>query len=158
MAEMMDAAARKQFKEQLLDGAALNCPCCDRHAQVYRRRLHKSVAVALIRLYKLALSYDPGYFFHVSELVTEGMSGIGDFSKAKYWHLIEADDNDDPAKKTSGNWRLTPRGVSFVKGELGITEYAMVYDDRVLEYRGKTIYIHDSLSAEFNYTELMENL
>ncbi len=156
---MMDAA-RSQFKEQLLDGQQKDCPCCGRHAQVYKRRLHKSVAVALIRLYKIHMNHDLGFaaFVHVSDLVVEGMSGIGDFSKAKYWDLIEADANDDPTKKSAGRWRLTQKGVSFVKGQLGIKEWALVFDDTVIEHRGKTVYIHDSLSADFNYSELMEAL
>jgi len=143
-----------QFIQEIMDGQEKNCPCCGRFAKVYKRRVHKTVALALLRLHKLGGASD---YIHVKDFMGD-VTGTGDIAKAAYWDLIVPMQNNDETKRTSGFWLLTGKGVSFVKGELGIREYAIVYDGRVIDFKGKTVYINDCIGAEFNYAELMERL
>lgn len=140
---------RDEFKKKVVDGESMPCPCCQRHAQAYRRSIHHSVAAQLIKLHRL------GGTAHAKELIMPNMSGAGDLSKAKYWRLIEQLSGDDPKKKTSGHWRLTRLGRDFVKGEISILKYAHVWDDEVLAFSGPDVFIKDCLGDKFDYSELM---
>ena len=144
----------KEFLERLKNGSKTNCECCGRYAQAYNRRLHTSVCLQLIMLYKLG---GAGAYVHASKLIPVGVTGAGDFTKAKYWGLIQEIPNNREVK-SSGHWMLTERGVEFVNNKLTIPEVAVVYDDTVLEYKGRQVNIIDGLKRKFDYNELMRGL
>lgn len=141
-----------EFHERLLKGQPLTCPCCNRFAQLYRRRLHAGIAAQLIRAMMLGADK---HFIHTSGLVESGMTGVGDFSKAKYWGLVVAMPHVPGQKKTSGNWMLTPAGVAFVRGELRVPAWVDVFDDVVYEKATETIGVREALGQHFDYLELM---
>lgn len=143
-----------EFKALLELGEQRCCPTCGRWAQVYRRRIYGTVAMQLIRLYKLGGTDD---YVHTRNLLGRGATGVGDFSKAKYWGLIEEAPNIDNNKNNNGLWRLTGIGISFVCGVHRIQEYALVYNDAVLKFDGKPVSIEDCLGKKFDYRELMGN-
>lgn len=153
---IFDALQRTEFFKSLRKGDKGLCPCCRRHAQIYRRRLHYTVARQLIILYK-----KNGYAMHVNgaELIIPGQHGVGDFTKAKYWGLIErrelTDGEVEDGRKSSGWWRLTDKGMSFVLGQATIKEIALVFDDEVLDFEGADIAIKQAFGQHFNYAELM---
>lgn len=72
---LFDAAQRDDFWKDLKAGKVMDCPCCRRHSQIYKRRLHSTVAWQLIRLYKLN-----GYAEYVngSELILPGAHSTSD--------------------------------------------------------------------------------
>ena len=131
------------------------CPCCGRWAQLYRRRLHATVARQLIELYRLG-SKEARAFVHASMLIPKGQAGSGDLGKAAYWDLIEQKPpTPDSPSKASGYWRLTISGLHFVLGVGKINEVALVFDDRVHSYEGALIGIKESLGIAFDYSALM---
>lgn len=146
---------RQEFYQSLVTGEATACPCCGRYAQIYRRRLHTSVCLQLIQLYRIG---GPFSYVHVSKLIPKGMSGSGDFTKAKYWALIEENPADWDMPHRSGNYKLTSAGVGFVRNETPIMEVARVFDDEVLGYEGRSVYIREAVQRKFNYDDLMEGL
>ena len=151
---LFDTTASREFLASLRGGHKGNCPCCDRYAQVYKRHLHFTVAWQLIRLYRLnGLSE----YVNACELIMTGQHGTGDFQKAKYWELIERRPltKAEDTKKSSGWWRLTPKGLDFVLGRITIPRFAMVFDDRVIAFEGKLVSVQDALDARFEYTRLM---
>lgn len=162
MPDLFGHMEMKEFKDRLNKGESLKCPCCGRHSQIYKRMLHHSVGRQLIHLYKngcyngsqkMALHS----FAHASALILPGNSGAGDFSKAKYWDLIEP----APAymvpedKRATGYWRLSQCGVRFVLGEHTIPKIAIVFDDEVIRFEGENVNISQVLGEKFNYTQLM---
>lgn len=144
---------QQDFYHRLVAGEQFDCPCCGRYAQLYKRRLHTSICLQLVKLYKLG---GADQYVHASKLIPRGVTGTGDFTKAKYWSLIE--EFSDPANtgKSSGLWALTSVGVEFVRNEIGVAEWALVYDDKVLRYEGNPITISEAVKNKFNYEELME--
>lgn len=146
---------QQQFFIDLRNGWEGKCPCCNRFAKVYHRAIHTSVALQLIQLLRLGGGVD---FIHASRLIPRGITGSGDFSKAKYWSLIEESPNTDEAKKASGSWRLTSLGIDFVRGQARLKKYAAVYDDCVLWVHGPMVSIEDCLKDKFDYQELMEGV
>lgn len=151
---LFDAAQRDAFWRELKAGGKQDCPCCRRHAQIYRRTLHFTTAWQLIRLYRLN-GY--GEYVNASRLIMEGQQGVGDFSKAKYWELIERRDmtNADDGKKSSGWWRLTGKGMCFVLGKITIPKVALIFDDKLIGFEGEQVDIQFSLNQRFDYERLM---
>lgn len=138
------------FNEALQRGEKLDCPCCGRYAQRYRRRVTAAIALALIKLFRAG--GDKEFIFYKAFMeVGEG----ADFCVAKYFGLVEAKTNDDDEKRTSGFWRLTPHGVAFVENRTTIKEVAVVFDDKVLNFDGDEVSIEQALKKKFNYSALM---
>lgn len=144
----------EDFAAELQNGYKGDCPHCGRYAQVYRRRLHHTVARQLIQLYRLNGANE---YVHVRDLVTAADSGAGDFTKAKYWGLITEKQHFGTDKKASGYWRLTPNGVDFVNNLVRIQEIAIVFDDTVLGFSGNWVGIKQCLSDKFDYFTIMNN-
>lgn len=141
-----------EFKKELLNGKKMICPCCDRYAQVYRRRIYSTPAAQLILLKKLGGAEN---FIHSSRLVFSGATSVGDFAKAKYWELIEEKPNTDEDKNRSGFWRLTEMGFAFVNGDMTIPEFVYIFNDGIIDWSDKEVKIQDCLGEKYSYTELM---
>lgn len=145
------ASAKAHVEAHLDEG--ITCPCCTQLAKRYRRNLYGANCRALIALYRLVTPDNPwhyiGSFQHLD-------SGGGDFAKARYWALVvEKPNEDEPEKRTSGIWTLTPYGQAFVRRETQIPKYALVYDSKCQGFEGPSVDIVECLGAKFNYEELM---
>lgn len=140
------------FLQKLKEGWEGNCCNCGQYSKIYHRRIHSVMAVQLIQLYKLGGAHE---YFHVRRLMMRGSSGIGDFSKAAYWKIIDELPNDSTEKKASGHWKLNQLGVQFVTGEISLPTYALVYNAQVLGFSGSMSSISQCLQNKFNYEELM---
>lgn len=145
-------AITADFKAQLKAGTKCDCPTCGRHAQMYHRKFHASMARQLIELYRLG---GTAHYIHASKLIIEGLTGAGDFTKSKYWGLIHSRINTDANTKSNGQWMLSEAGLAFVRGRLRIPAELLVFDDEVIEASADTITIKDALGTRFNYHELM---
>ena len=154
MVEELLGIIKRRFFEDLRAGNKMDCPCCGRYTQVYKRCLHHTVALQLIMLHNKGGANN---FVHCRELLTENMSGAGDFTKAKYWGLIQEAPIDEEGKKSTGYWKLTPTGEAFVKAEIPIRKTLLIYDDKVIGDQDGVVYINECLGNKFNYFELMEN-
>lgn len=143
-----------EFMEKLKQGWEGNCPTCGHYCKIYHRRIHTSMALQLIQLYKLGGEND---FIHASKLIMKGVSGTADFSKLIYWGLIkQRGDEPEEDKKSSGYWKLTDIGLEFVMSKLRVKKYAVVYNGRVIDAKGSLVSIEDCLENKFSYSELME--
>ena len=130
-----------------------NCPCCGQFVKLYKRKLGSVMARTLIQLYKMDKEFN-----HVREIV-KGISetGTNDFSKLAYWGLIDEMSNDSLAKRTSGFWRITPKGRQFVERKITVNQYALIYNRLCEGFSVETINISEALGKKFNYNELMTN-
>lgn len=148
----MTGSMNQEFKALLELGDKRCCPTCGRWAQVYRRQIYGTVAAQLIKMYRLGGAQE---YIHTRNLVGSRATGVGDFSKGKYWGLIEEAPVTSDNKNHSGMWRLTPEGVAFVLRQSTIPRYALVYDDKLLKFNGPQFSIEDCLGEAFNYQELI---
>lgn len=150
---LLDGYQRDSFMNALRDGQRLNCPCCGRHAQVYKRSMHHTAARQLITLYRLGGHSD---FVHAREFIGLNEGGGGDFAKARFWGLLEKKDLEEGEdKKSSGLWRLTHKGVLFVQCKLTIDRFVFIYDDKAERFDGPQVNIKDCLGTKFSYYDLM---
>lgn len=144
----------KEAKEHLQLNAqkGSECPCCHQFVKVYKRKLSSVMARMLIRLHMLG----PGHH-HVLQIVT-GISdtGTNDFSKLRYWGMIEERKNDDKDKRTSSYWKITPSGSQFVNKWGEVPMYAFIYNKRCLRMSiDERTNIIKALGSKWSYKELM---
>lgn len=143
------AEARKQLRDEVEDGAT--CPTCTQKAKVYRRRIHHTLAVSLIKLHRLGGTKD---WVHVASQIGPAC----ELGKARYWGLVEEQKYRKEDGGRSGWWRLTSKGQDFVLGRITIPTYARIYDGRCLNLVGERVDIHDCLPSGFNYNNLMAGI
>jgi hypothetical protein len=138
--------ARDWLRERVDEGAT--CPCCTQLAKVYRRRIHATLARAIITLYRHG---GAGQFVHAPSLPGD----THEISQAVWWGLIQEDEAVREDRGRAGWWRVTPRGVAFILQETQVPKYARVYDGRCLGLTGDPVWISDALGAKFSYADLM---
>jgi queuine/archaeosine tRNA-ribosyltransferase len=101
------AEARRRVKALLDEGSV--CPCCDQYAKRYVRAIYSTQAMQLIRLYRMnSLPGEEATFYHRTQVTPR--CNNGDLVFLRHWDLLEVEPNEDPAKKDSGNFRITPLG------------------------------------------------
>lgn len=138
--------ARRNTMSKSQEG--IECPCCDQFVKVYKRKLNTNMALYLIRLYNLGDGV-----FHISEIKDANRGG--DFSKMRFYGFIEEQINESTSKRTSGMWKITEEGRSFVLKESKVHSHFKMYNGNLLGFVGDRIDIDEALGQKFDYTELM---
>lgn len=128
----------------------VHCECCGRPASLFKRALNKDMARFLCLLAVRTRAAGKFVWIDVQKIDVRG----GDYAKLRYWGLIEQKPNEDSAKRTSGFWRLTQKGLDFVDLKIGVPSHALVVSGGMLVgFVDSTVYINDV--PNFNYAELM---
>jgi hypothetical protein len=130
------------------------CPCCTQFAKVYRRKIGSRQAWALITFYRRR-ALDWGY---APEVLPATASSQSDFSKLRYWGLIESSNEQRDDGGPAGWWRVTSLGEQWVHVACAVPMYARVYDNRCLGLVGDPVTIRDALGTRFNYDDLMRGV
>lgn len=164
-AEASLTEARAQLQVKLKDGT--RCPCCDQHAQIYRRIITSSMAYCMILITRYYDTMPGDGWLHVASFIAgqDQISGRtraairGDFAKLLYWNLLE----ERPLTRPDGNgragyYRLTSTGKWFVDGSVRVPKVAVVYNGQCLRLDDSEGYItiHDALGKKFNWNNLMK--
>ena len=125
--------ARRWLRARLDNG--VKCPCCGRHAKVYRRTLTAKMADGL----KRSEETHPKGWFDAKKLFKR--SSARDWSVTKHWGLVK------PKSGRSGIWKLTKRGRAFVRGKIEIEQRATIFNDRCLALDGAMVGFSDVLTT-----------
>lgn len=148
--------AKKWLLGRLSDGA--KCPCCHQYAKMYKRKITGEMARALILLYRQD-KQKPDEFIHLPSFLTQRKAGSSNMSSLlRHWGLLER----QPGERDDGSWRtgyykITERGIRFVKGSLWVQEHIYLYNqERYQSSKNSSVNIHGALGSKFNYRELME--
>jgi len=138
-----------------IEGSEETCPICNRLIRVYKRRLHATMALFMVELYK---AHEMGLsWVSVHDLPSYGSGRQrGDYAYLQHWDLIENMPNDDTNKRSSGHWRLTEMGKAFVERKLWVHSHCIILNGELLGLNGPYIWIDDALGKCFNYRELMD--
>lgn len=167
------ADAKAYLRDRWLKGAA--CPCCTQRVQVYRRTITVGMALALLAFLRADArrrQTEPDFdgFLHAEETFKNTVllprSARGDFTKLRYWGLIEgAEGEREDGSRRNGHWRLTERGRAFARREIAVPKYVYLYNDA--QYTPEAIgadpdqgevTIHDALGRRFSYDEVVRGL
>ena len=162
MKEIGEGNTVREAKDYLRENwrKGTKCPCCNQNVKLYPRTLNSSMAYGLIILYRLHIKHaDFNKWFKMNEEVAKlkiPSSNI-EYAKTYYWGLIEERGSEPGKKRTSGLWRLTARGIKFVRKEIEVNKRVYVYNNKVWEYSKDFVSITDALGNKFNYLELINN-
>lgn len=149
--------AKKLVQEGSKQPKGINCPCCGQLCKIYKRTLRADMAswlMWLIREY-----YRDPRWIHVTECKYDYMLTMGgDYAKLLHWKMIVQKENDDEKKRTSGLWKPTDRGVSFVTGAISVPKQALIFNAKFIGWSDEQITITDALGEKFSYKELMTGI
>ena len=146
------ASAREHlFKRKAWDSGS-ECPCCDQFVKLYRRKIYSTMGACLVWMFA---NYDRGAWVEVGSSPS-WLRHFRDHDKLAAWGLIEPDQEQGTEKRTSGRWRVTDRGLLFVRGQVSVPSAGLFYNGRCFGLEGEPVRIGDVLGVKFNYGELME--
>ena len=113
--------ARRVVRANREDG--IECPCCGRYVRVHKRKMNSSMTRALIWLVLYWAKHQD--WVDVPTVAPSWLLRTKQLSICEWWGLIERMDKDpdDTARKHSGYWRPTQRGVDFVYGRVSIPSH-----------------------------------
>lgn len=151
--DMTLGEARRLLRDLVEDGAT--CPCCRRLAKIYRRKINSTQARDLIAMYRYG-GTEFAYLPHVRK--ASGGRSNREEPKLRWWGLVEEEPTLRPDGGRAGWWRVTERGVMFVRCQITVPKYAREYDGRCLRLLGDPITIRDALGTKFNYDDLMAGI
>ena len=139
------------LRERVDEG--VHCPACGQHAKVYRRKITTATARTLVLMLREAGTD----WVHLPTLLGRSQA---DEAKARYWGLIEEQQGErEDGSNRVGWWRLTPLGVQFVRRQVRIPKYALIYDGRCLALDdAEAVSIDDALGTKFRYDDLMAGI
>ena len=145
----------KEIKDYLRDNVneGCRCPACNQMVKLYKRKIYTTQARALILLSRLQVKSE---WVHVREIMKR-INITGDFAKMSYWGLIEEQRSDLKEKRTSGNWKITEKGINFVRNETSIPSHVLIYNGKKIGFSETDINIIEVLGKKFNYYELLNN-
>lgn len=173
-------AGKELLKAHWEDGIV--CPCCRQLVKLYERKLNSAMAYALILIYRHHRDEGSfGAYFHVENYLKmlEIPSSIrGDFPKLRYWGLLERKPAEMEGRTTKsgrqvsgggqaapptrgdeavipGYYRITPKGIQFVKNLCSVPRISLLYNDGFYGHKGPEVNIYAALEDKFDYMELM---
>ena len=138
---------------QMSEEGSNKCGCCGANIRVYRRKLNSGMARVLCWF----VAHRMGEWTHVVEIPAEIDRGH-EIGRLSYWNLVERQKNIDATKRSSGIWRVTNAGISFVLHDTKIPSHAFcsVPGHVILGFENDLITIHDALKERFDYNKLMQ--
>lgn len=145
MTELSDAKAylREHFDE------GVDCPCCGQLVRRWKIALNANMArflISLVREYERT-----GTWVHYQQCNFVGR----DYPHLEKWGLMESATNTDEAKRTSGLWRPTPRGMAFAYNQTTVASHAYIYNKKLLDFSADLISVIQALGKHFDYQELL---
>ena len=145
---------KKQWTTSI-EGKGSKCPVCDRYGKIYGYYFTEGLALTLLRLYEVQIkAYEHGnvegwiYIQGLRDLqVFKAIFKTHGWHKLCYWGFCEY--------KSGGNWRITKKGISYLRGDISAAKRVWVYDGNVLKESVEQSFYKDSIGVEFDYDELM---
>ena len=138
----------------------VDCPCCGQLVKLYKRKFNAGMAVVLIQIYKIHKTKpeDDTWIKITEEVLARGYNpATMEYSKLKHWGLIEERGDAGENTPSAGFWRMTNRGINFVKGAVSIPSHVHIYNNMIVGFSETHVKISEALTEKFDYEELMNN-
>lgn len=150
--------ARRDLRTSLDEG--IRCPCCDKFAKRYKRRLNGAVVRSLAWL--VLASDDPriaeaGGWVDVPKHGPRWMMRGNPHPKLALWGFAERRPIDDESSsRSSGVWRPTSLGRAFVDGSIDAPAHLYEYLSEVQAFAEQRVRFSEVLDVAFDYRALMD--
>lgn len=155
---MIDQELLDQEREDMIvradKGEDVICRLCKKKFAIYNNSFSSTRVKSLRLIYEIGLNRPGGWVDVQNEFASRGLvaTSMG-YTCLKYWGLIECKANEDPAKNSSGLYRINSTGLDFLKGKSEIRKKAVTIDGEVIRFEGKMISVNDVV-GNFNFQEL----
>lgn len=149
-----DSMTVKELRSFLRENWEKGCTCvCTNHVQLYRRPITSAMAYGLILFYRHDTTRE---FIHAEDFF-KGVANLpssirGDFSKLRFWGLIQANSENE------GWYKVTFSGMAFVLGRIKVQSHVKLFNNKKYGMDGEEIDIHGCLKNKFDYNLLMQGL
>lgn len=150
--------AKAWLREQV-KGRGAKCPCCNQHAKVYRRPISSRMAYGLILMYRHFEAHPEEEWLHLPSFFTQRKAcPSNDGTLMRHWGLIEGQPGErDDGSKRVGVYKLTDLGRRFVRDEVAVPKYVVLYDGVPLGFDfDEEVTIRHALKRRFDYNLLMQ--
>lgn len=122
------------------------CPVCDGLVKEYKRKLHSSMALFLIKLIK---QHDTTNDWVHTREIFQGEKAATDGSYLVHWGLVEK------RPHRNGYYKPTTKGRLFAGNFLRVPRQVYLLNNKVQGWSAKTTSITEALGDKFDYNELM---
>jgi len=112
------------------------CECCGAKLVEYKHGLSKGLCRSLAKAVVTFGDTEP----HDIKDMPLDYNHRCNFQKLRYWGLVEKI-GDSLGK--GGKWRVTEKGMSFVKNEISVDRFVWTYRGEVESYDGEKLFITD---------------
>lgn len=145
--DVRDIVARERWR-------GIDCPACSQYARVYLRRLNRSMAISLVKMYRAGSVGGP---IHTPTVLR---GNRGEEARLSYWGLTAPAAPPANAPDTTprrGWWEVTRRGALWLLDGITVPAAAVIYNGTCLRLSGPPVGIHDALGdAGFSLRELLD--
>lgn len=160
---IFDQAILSMMKERLNAGLeeGVECEICNQFAKEYKRAFNANQAVFMrslvVQSVKDIKNGGDGWIHH-SDLKYTGR----DYTMVAHWGLaqtnrMERDEDGKKKKKTTGMWKPTEEGISFVKGSNKVRSHIFMYNGSCREdTEAPFVSIYDALGKTFVFSDLFD--
>ncbi len=133
----------------------IECPCCGQFVRRYRRKITSAMAWGLILIHNHCT---PNHWVHLREFFTkQNIATMNDLPTLKHWNLIEPCKlKRDDGNAESGLYRITEKGVEFVRNKIVVPRYCYIFNDERDGFGEETTSIMEALGDKFNYSGLVQ--
>ena len=121
------------------------CPHCGAKMKEYNHVLSIPLCKALVKLYNHSLQGEIPVNIKCLKMTRNQWDN---FQKLRYWDLVSKY-VDQNGKRKGGEWKITKRGIDFVKGIIRIKNHVTTYRGERIKYYGSKVRIESVV--EDNY-------
>ncbi len=147
---------RERFFQEAEKPKGSFCPCCGRFGKIYKRKLNKPMAESLVWVYSQTVRHGEKYYSIGDKAPRHVVRNGGSLASNRWWGLVEQEPNEDESKHTSGNWKITDKGMLFIRDEITVPKYCTTYNTKALAFSDEHTDIVGALGRPFHYRDLME--
>jgi hypothetical protein len=144
---------RQFIQEALQQKKGGDCPCCGQRVLVSAERFRAGCAI-LLRYVDVQTTDEEPWFAVSAFPPWAPQGGIRNWSKLRYWDLVEEKSNVDPSKRSSGAWRLTSFGRRWTRQQERIPERAHLFNGQCYGFTGDMVTVRQVLEradSDFDY-------
>lgn len=142
---------KKKWRDAI-EGEGDHCPCCNRWGKINSSSITEKMALSLLWLSRQRTN-DKGFVDVIN--APQWFVRSRSYPALQLWGLIFKSPRLDSDQRSSGLWKVTVKGMEFLKNMLAIPKKVYVYDKEIEGFSSEEIYFRDCFGRNFRYSEVM---
>jgi len=113
------------FIEEMLKRGTVRCGECNRLGTIRKRHLHAAQCRSLLRLYRLDIISDGGWFHTRAFAGARSEKASSDVAYMTHWGLVTSNHKE----QGKGMYAITPRGRAFIRGSERVPGWIAIFNN-----------------------------